>query len=72
MMDTLPILLRMVDSEEFAKYDSMTPTALDYLADYRDGVHPMEFQLHTNARDNRVLMHPEPPKAIRPNRLVPS
>ena len=30
MMDTLPILLRMVDPEEFAKYDSMTPTALDY------------------------------------------
>ncbi len=27
MMDTLPIFLRMVDSEEFAKYDSMTPTA---------------------------------------------
>ena len=49
MMDTLPILLRMVDSEEFAKYDSMTPTALDYLADYRDGVHRMEFQLDTNA-----------------------
>ena len=49
MMDTLPILLRMVDSEEFAKYDSMTPTALDYLADYRDGVHPMEFQLDVNA-----------------------
>ena len=37
MMDTLPILLRMVDPEEFAKYDSMTPTALDYLADYKDG-----------------------------------
>ena len=51
MMDTLPILLRMVDSEEFAKYDSMTPTALDYLADYRDGVHQMEFQLDTNAGD---------------------
>ena len=49
MMDTLPILLRMVDPEEFAKYDSMTPTTLDYLADYRDGVHPMEFQLDTNA-----------------------
>ena len=48
MMDTLPILLRMVDSEEFAKYDSMTPTALDYLADYRDGVKPMEFQLNLN------------------------
>ena len=48
-MDTLPILLRMVDSGEFAKYESMTPTALDYLADYPDGVHLMEFHLHTNA-----------------------
>ena len=56
MMDTLPILLRMVDSEEFAKYDSMTPTALDYLADYKDGVHAMEFQLDTNAGGNRALM----------------
>mgnify|MGYP000907415519 FL=1 len=45
MQETLPILLRMVDPEEFAKYDSMTPTGLDYLGDYRDGVHPMEFQL---------------------------
>lgn len=48
MQDTLPILLRMVESEEFAKYDSMTPTGLDYLADYRDGVHQMEFQLDVN------------------------
>ena len=48
MMDTLPILLRMVDSEEFAKYDCMTPTALDYLAEYKDGVHRMDFQLDQN------------------------
>ena len=45
MMDTLPILLRMVDSEEFAKCDCMTPTALDYLSEYKDGVHRMDFQL---------------------------
>ena len=48
VMDTLPILLRMVDSEEFAKYDCMSPTTLDYLADYKDGVHRMEYQLDTN------------------------
>ena len=42
-MDTLPIQLRTVDAEEFAKYDCRTPTALDYLADYKDGVHRMEF-----------------------------
>ena len=34
--DTLPILLRMVDPEEFAKYDCMTPTTLDYIAHYED------------------------------------
>ena len=49
MMDTLPILLRMVDSEEFAKYDCVTPTALDYLAEYKGGVHRMDFQLDQNA-----------------------
>ncbi len=61
MTDTLPILLRRVDSEEFATYDSMTPTALDYLADYKDGVHQMEFQLDMNAGQQLVLMHQEPP-----------
>ena len=49
MMDTLPMLLHMVDSEEFAKYDCVTPTALDYLAEYKDGVHRMDFQLDQNA-----------------------
>ena len=41
----LPVLLRMVDPEEFAKYDSMTPTGLDYLADYRDGVQQLDYTL---------------------------
>ena len=58
MQDTLPILLRMVESEEFAKYDSMTPTGLDYLADYRDGVHQMEFQLDTNAAQQPCVYIP--------------
>ena len=48
MMDTLPILLRMVDSEEFAKYDCTMPTALDYLAECKDGVRKMGFQLDRN------------------------
>ncbi len=39
MMHTLPVLLRMVDSEDCTKYDSTTPTAVGYLAAYRDGVH---------------------------------
>ena len=58
MQDTLPILLRMVESEEFAKYDSMTPTGLDYLADYRDGVHLMEFQMDMNSGKEPCLYAP--------------
>ena len=34
VQETLPLLLRMVDPEEFAKYSSMSPTALDFLAYY--------------------------------------
>jgi hypothetical protein len=45
MMDTLPILLRLMDPEELAKYNSMTPTTLDYLANYRDGVDVMGWQI---------------------------
>jgi hypothetical protein len=41
MQETLRVLLRMVDPEELSKYNSMTPTALDFLADYNDGIHPM-------------------------------
>jgi hypothetical protein len=35
VQESLPLLLRMVDPEEFSKYDSMTPTALDFLAKLR-------------------------------------
>jgi hypothetical protein len=31
-----------MDPEELAKYDCMTPTTLDYDADYRSGVKRME------------------------------
>jgi hypothetical protein len=47
MQDVLPILLRMLDPEELAKYEGHTPTTLDYLANYRDGVDRMEFILGT-------------------------
>ena len=36
--EILPILLRMYDPETLAKYDSLTPTTLDQLADYADAV----------------------------------
>ncbi|MFM7978215.1 MAG: phage major capsid domain-containing protein, partial [Candidatus Fonsibacter sp.] len=45
VQETLPLLLRMVDPEELSKYDSMTPTALGYLADYMDGIQRMDRQL---------------------------
>ena len=32
MQEPLPIIIRMVVPEELSKYNSMTPTALDYLA----------------------------------------
>ena len=36
--EILPILLRMYDPETLAKYDNLTPTTLDQLADYADAV----------------------------------
>ncbi|MFM7983354.1 MAG: hypothetical protein ACKPKO_28930, partial [Candidatus Fonsibacter sp.] len=39
----------MVDPEEFSKYDSMTPTALDFLANYEDAVKRQEFQIDATA-----------------------
>ena len=45
MQDTLPVLLRLVEPEELAKHDSMTPTTLDYLAHYDDGVDVSDFVL---------------------------
>ncbi len=57
-LDTLPILLRMVDPDEFAKYDCITPTALDYLADYKDGVQKMEYHLDTNVDGQSCFFPP--------------
>ena len=49
VQESLPILLRMVDPEEFSKYASMTPTALDFLANYEDAVKRQEFQIDATA-----------------------
>ena len=45
MQDTLPLILRMLDSEEMAKWSAHTPTTLDFLAQYRDAIQKMEFEL---------------------------
>ena len=52
VQESLPLLLRMVDPEEFSKYDSMTPTALDVLANYEDAVKRQEFQIDATAANN--------------------
>ena len=43
--ETLPLLLRMVDPEELAKCDCMTPTSLDFLADNMDAIYRMEWHI---------------------------
>ena len=45
VQDTLPVLLRMLDAEEMAHYECMTPTTLDTLSSYRDAVEPMPYLL---------------------------
>ncbi|MFM7985961.1 MAG: hypothetical protein ACKPKO_42265, partial [Candidatus Fonsibacter sp.] len=46
---TLPLLLRMVEPEEFSKYNSITPTTPDYLADYNDGIQRLEWQIDVSS-----------------------
>ena len=41
--EILPMLLRLYDSETLAKYDSLTPTTLDQLADYADAVQKLSY-----------------------------
>ena len=44
VQDTLPVLMRLLDDEEMNTYD-MTPTTLDYLANYADVVDAMPFTI---------------------------
>jgi hypothetical protein len=44
-------MLRMMDPEELSKYDDMTPTCLDYLGSYRDGVAELPFFLDRAPND---------------------
>ena len=45
VQDTLPVLLRLLDDEEITTYDDMTPTTLDYLANYSDAVDAMPYTI---------------------------
>jgi hypothetical protein len=43
--EVLPALLRLCDPEDLAYYNDMTPTTLDYLGNYADGVERLPYQL---------------------------
>ena len=47
----------MVDPEEFSKYDSIKPTALDYLANYEDAVKKQEFQIDATTAGARPIVY---------------
>ena len=51
MAETLPVLLRLIDPKELSKYESMTPTACDYLSSYKDGIKYCDYQLDSNGGD---------------------
>ena len=45
MQETLPIILLMVEPNEFPKYDSMTAAVLGYLANDEDAIKHLELQI---------------------------
>jgi hypothetical protein len=53
--DVLPAILRLMDPEELAYYNDMTPTTLDYLGDYRDGVDMIDYQIARSTAGNRLV-----------------
>ena len=58
---TLPILLRLLDQQELAKYNGMTPTTLDFLGNYLDAIDGCPFvideQQNTNGTNRRPVIH---------------
>ena len=54
MPEVLPAILRLMDPE-LAYCDGMTPTTLDYLSDYRDGVDLMDYQIASSTADDRLV-----------------
>ena len=54
VQDVLPALLRMCDAEELEMYDCTTPTTLDYLANYRDAVDTMQYQILTSIQGGKA------------------
>ena len=54
VQESLPLLLRLLDQEELAKYNDMTPTALDHLAHYTDSVDYMAYQMDMAVGANAI------------------
>ena len=54
--DVLPAILRLMDPEELAYYNDLTPTTLDYLSDYADGVDRMPYQIAVSTADPRPAL----------------
>ena len=54
VQDVLPALLRMCDVEELEVYDCTTSTTLDYLANYRDSVDTMQYQILSTNQGGRA------------------
>ena len=63
MADILPAILRLMDPEELAYYNDMTPTTLDYLGDYRDGIDFMDYQIGRSSAENRLVCLTPGPRA---------
>ena len=55
VQDTLPLLLRMLDPEELAEYNDMTPTALDHLAHYANSVDNTSFQMGDSSPSVHII-----------------
>ena len=47
--DLFDVLLRMQDPEDLARFDGKTPTGLDYLYDYADGVMMIPYYIEASA-----------------------
>ena len=54
--DALPAILRLMYPEELAYYNDLTPTTLDYVSDYADGVGRMPYQLAIASADPRPVV----------------
>jgi hypothetical protein len=72
MQDTLPLILRMMDSEELAQWSTHTPTTLDFLSQYRNGVDKLDFINATATNSEGVVIRAQRslPQALRLFRLI--